>query len=39
MDIYKRLKRFPMPDREWHHYQVNERINDRGVMIDTELVQ
>ena len=39
VDIYKRLKRFPMPDREWHHYQVNERINDRGVMIDTELVQ
>ena len=39
VDIYKRLKSFPMPDREWHHYQVNERINDRGVMIDTELVQ
>lgn len=39
VDIYKRLKRFPMPDREWYHYQVNERINDRGVMIDTELVQ
>ena len=39
IDIYKRLKRFPMPDREWHHYQVNERVNDRGVKIDTELVQ
>lgn len=39
VDIYKRLKRFPMPDREWHHYRVNERINDRGVRIDTELVQ
>lgn len=39
IDIYKRLKRFPMPDREWHHYRVNERINDRGVKIDTELVQ
>lgn len=38
VDIYKRLKRFPMPDREWHHYRVNERINDRGVRIDTELV-
>ena len=31
IDIYKRLRRFPMPDREWHH--------DRGVKIDTELVQ
>ena len=39
IDIYKRLKRFPMPDREWHHYWVNERVNDRGVKIDTELVQ
>ena len=33
VDIYKRLKRFPMPAREWHHYRVNERINDRGVTI------
>ena len=24
VDIYKRLKRFPMPDREWHHYQVKQ---------------
>ncbi len=39
VDIYKRLKKFPMPDREWHHYRVNERINDRGVRIDTKLVQ
>ena len=39
VDIYKRLKCFPMPAREWHHYRVNERINDRGVRIDTELVQ
>ena len=39
IDIYKRLRRFPMPDREWHHYRVNERVNDRGVKIDTELVQ
>ena len=39
IDIYKRLRRFPMPDREWQHYRVNERVNDRGVKIDTELVQ
>lgn len=39
IDIYKRLRRFPMPDREWHHYRVNERVNDRGVKIDTGLVQ
>ncbi len=39
VDIYKRLKKFPMPELEWRHYRTNERINDRGVRIDTELVQ
>ena len=39
VDIYKRLKKFPMPELEWQHYRTNERINDRGVRIDTELVQ
>ena len=38
-DIYNRLKRFPMPEQEWEHYRTNERINDRGVKIDTELVE
>lgn len=28
-----------MPELEWQHYCTNERINDRGVRIDTELVQ
>ena len=39
VDIYNRLKRFPMPEQEWEHYRTNERINDRGVKIDTELVE
>ena len=26
VDIYKRLKRFLMPDREWHHYRVRQAI-------------
>ena len=39
VDIYKRLKKFPMTELEWQHYRTNERINDRGVRIDTELVQ
>ena len=39
VDIYNRLKRFPMPEKEWEHYRTNERINDRGVKIDTELVE
>lgn len=37
-DIRKRLEAFPMPDAEWDYYHMDQRINDRGVMIDTELV-
>lgn len=39
VDIYNRLKRFPMSDKEWQFYRVNERVNDRGVCIDSELVE
>lgn len=37
--IYRRLSRFPMLRQEWRHYHTDQRINDRGVKIDTELVQ
>ena len=37
-DIRKVLERFPMPDKEWAFYHMDQRINDRGVRIDTELV-
>lgn len=37
-DIRKRLEQFPMPDKEWDFYHMDQRINDRGVRIDTELV-
>ena len=32
------LENFPLPDSEWDHYHMDQRINDRGVMIDKELV-
>ena len=38
-DIRYRLEKFPMPDFEWDNYHVDQRINDRGVKIDTELVE
>lgn len=38
-DIRKRLEAFPMPDQEWDYYHMDQRINDRGVQIDTELVE
>lgn len=37
-DIRKRLEGFHMPDKEWDFYHMDQRINDRGVRIDTELV-
>ena len=38
-DIRRRLAVFPMPDAEWDYYHMDQRINDRGVRIDTVLVQ
>ena len=37
-DIRKRLELFPLLPHEWDYYHLDQRINDRGVMIDTELV-
>lgn len=38
VSIREKLMSFPLPDREWDYYHMDQRINDRGVMIDTELV-
>ena len=38
-DIRKRLENFPMLPQEWNYYHMDQRINDRGVLIDKELVQ
>lgn len=38
-DIRKRLEHFPMLPQEWDYYHMDQRINDRGVLIDKELVQ
>ena len=38
-DIRKRLEKFPLPSFEWNYYHMDQRINDRGVLIDKELVQ
>ena len=33
--IAKKLSPFPVPDFIWDEYHLSERINDRGVLIDT----
>ena len=37
-DIRKQLEEFPMREHEWDYYHMDQRINDRGVLIDRELV-
>ncbi len=37
--IHRRLGRFPVPDAVWDEYHLDQRINDRGVLIDRELVK
>jgi DNA polymerase bacteriophage-type len=39
MAIHQRLARFPVPDTVWDEYHLDQRINDRGVMVDGELVR
>ena len=38
-DIRRRLERFPLLPQEWDYYHMDQRINDRGILIDKELVQ
>ena len=38
-DIRRRLEKFLLMPQEWDYYHMDQRINDRGVMIDKVLVQ
>jgi len=38
-DIRRRLEKFPLMPQEWDFYHMDQRINDRGILIDQELVQ
>ncbi len=38
-DIRRRLEKFPLMPQEWDFYHMDQRINDRGILIDRELVQ
>ena len=39
MQIQQRLKNYPVPDFVWDEYHLDQEINDRGIMIDRELVE
>jgi len=36
--IHQRLCRFPVPDAIWDEYSLDQGINDRGVLVDKNLV-
>ena len=38
-DIYHRLQRFPIPESERLVYILDQQINDRGVLIDLQMVE
>lgn len=37
--IQVQLIKFPVSDAEWRNYHLDQRINDRGVMLDRTLVE
>lgn len=37
-EIRKRLEKFPVPDREWKVWAIDQKINDLGVRIDRKMV-
>ncbi len=39
MGIQEKLSRFPVPQKIWEEYRLNEEINDRGIGVDMVLVK
>lgn len=39
MQIQKRLHSYPVPDSVWEEYHIDQMINDRGILIDRQLVK
>ncbi len=39
MGIQQRLANYPVPDEVWKEYEMDQRINDRGVRVDTAFVE
>lgn len=39
LEIEQRISKLPMPESEWALYELDQRINDRGLRIDRDLAQ
>ena len=38
MAVQQRLRHFPVPEFVWEEYHLDQEINDRGIMLDMQLV-
>lgn len=38
MSIQQKLSRFPVPDNVWDEYHIDQEINDRGILLDMDIV-
>lgn len=38
MSIQQKLSRFPVPDNIWDEYHIDQEINDRGILLDMDVV-
>ena len=38
LSIQAKLKKHPMPKDEWQNYHLDQKINDRGIKLDIQLV-
>lgn len=39
MSIQQKLSCFPVPDSVWDEYHIDQEINDRGIMLDMDVVK
>jgi DNA polymerase len=39
MAIRKKLENFPVPDAVWEEYHLDQEINDRGILLDMDVVE
>lgn len=39
MEIQKRLSNYPVPDFVWDEFHLDQEINDRGIMVDMDVVK
>lgn len=39
MSIQHKLSRFPVPESVWDEYHIDQEINDRGILLDMDVVK